>query len=249
MQTIQFHRAGVDLTSFAYVVMRGRTRPRILDWNRDGKDDLVVGTREIRVDRNLRKFDLDAWLRVVEREQQAQVPHDYKAENHLRTSDVVIPEFARLQPKQNGSNKPVPVGKKDGFNVVRRTNPTFVQFADFNGDGDFDLLAIVESYFWFRDAKFSTLDEEQLRRAEATLRPPPPRHTLVWLRNTTSGGEPAFAAAQPLYQVHGNLVLQSFAVTDFDDDGAQEIVAALTERDPHNTRRVTSKQLVLLDRR
>jgi len=236
MQMIRFQRTEVDPKSFPAAFARDITRPRVFDWNRDSKADLVMGTYDIRVDRNLRTFDVDTWLRTDGKRQQAKEKPDYNARNYLRTTDVAIPEFERLRILGHAK---------------RRAWPVHVEFSDWDGDGNFDLLAIIESRVFSLRSK-SGLDGKQEGHPEvASVRVWETHHTIVWLRNKTSTGEPVFAEALPLYQVKGNIDLQSFTAIDWDDDGSNEIVVSVTKNDPKDTMKVfdnTSKQLLLLDK-
>ena len=61
-----------------------------------------MGKREFRIDRDLRSFDMDKWLKTVERENRDNVKHDYNGENNLRTTSVAIANF-RTPVKQKRS--------------------------------------------------------------------------------------------------------------------------------------------------
>jgi hypothetical protein len=152
---IQFDVPGYNALS------RGLSRPHLLDWDRDGHTDLVVG--------NLRDWTL------------------YISPGPLADkTEVKVKPFALPQ---------IPNGSLVHF-----------CFADWDGDGNFDLLAAV-------------------RRAEEDGKS---SDGIYWYRNTSSKGEPKFAAAKRLLTIPAPWNLEALAVVDWDQDGRLDLVVSVS---------------------
>jgi FG-GAP-like repeat len=145
-------------------LMRGLSRPHLLDWNRDGHTDLVVG------------YPRDWTLHV-------------SAGPLAGKTKVAVKPFTLPQ---------VPSG-----------SPVHFGFADWDGDGNFDLIAGLQ----FPSGKGK--DD-------------PYRYGIHWFRNTSGKGEPNFAAASRLLTIPAPWELEAFSVVDWDQDGHLDLVVSVT---------------------
>jgi hypothetical protein len=168
---IKFERPGLSpaVRTFA----RGRSRPHLFDWDRDGKTDLVIanlGRRTVLVSPG---------------------PLAGKAEVAVKAVELpACPDEAH----------PVETG-----------------FADWDGDGAFDLL-VAAQYRAVKDG--------------------PWRYAVYWFRNTAPKGEPKFAAGARLVTIPAPWELNAFAVVD------RELVVSVSkdwERKTGGGRAVDSK--------
>ncbi len=146
-----------------WVLMRGLTRPHLLDWDRDGHTDLVDFA--------------GGWTLYV-----AAGPLAGKTE-------VKVKPFALPQ--------------------VPNVSPVHFGFADWDGDGKFDLLVAVS------DRQGKGKDE-------------PSSYDIYWFRNTSAKGEPKFEAASRLLTIPAPWELEAFSVVDWDQDGHMDLVVSVS---------------------
>jgi len=156
-QEIKF--AWPDPVPFAF--HRANNRPWLLDWDRDGRTDLVIPA-------SFRAFVSSG-------------PLARKTELAVRSIDLPI---------------------------VDGDNPLAFSFADWDGDGVFDLLVGGQ----FREVKDG-----------------PWRYRVSWYRNTSTKGEPAFAKARVLLTIPAEWELNAFAVVDHNRDGRADLVVSATK--------------------
>jgi len=78
------------------------------------------------------------------------------------------------------------------------------EFADFNGDGNFDLV--------FSDARIENFSVVS---------------SVFWMENLTSEGEPKFAAPKKVFVMPGKWKASSIAIADLDSDQQLEFVASV----------------------
>ena len=129
------------------LVMRGHSCPHLIDWNRDGRADLVLS--------DPRYWNLRIGLRPL-----------------AGKTEVPVAPFALPE-------------------IPERT-PYHFEFADLDGDGNFDLLVVA---------------------SHLQTRVGPWVYDLYWCRNTTARGEPRFEAPQHLlslpapWEVNGSAVV------------------------------------------
>jgi hypothetical protein len=142
-------------------LMRGLSRPHLLDWDRDGHTDLVIG-----------------------------YPGDW----------TVYVAAGPLTDKTEVKVKP--------FALPQIPNGSLVHlcFADWDGDGNFDLLAAVRRG-----------DEDEKSS-----------NSIYWYRNTSSKGEPMFAAAKRLLTIPAPWNLEAFAVVDWAQDRRLDLVVSVS---------------------
>jgi hypothetical protein len=144
-------------------LMRGTTRPHLLDWDRDGHTDLVIG-------------HMASWTLHV-----STGPLAGKAE-------VEVKPFA--------------------LPAVPDGNPYHFAFADWDGDGQLDLLTAVQNL------------EPKDRRWN---------YGVYWFRNTSAAGEPKFAAGSRLLTIPPPWELDAFAVADWGQDGRSHLVVSMSK--------------------
>jgi hypothetical protein len=145
---------------------RAVTNPHLVDWNRDGHTDLVVGHTE--------GWAGSEWTLYV--------------------------CAGPLAGKTELTAKPFPMP------AVADARPVHFASADWDGDGNFDLLAAMQ-YQTGIDAVRANL---QKRTDE------PVTYVIYWYRNTAAKGEPKFAAASRLVTIPAPWVLEAFSIVDRD---------------------------------
>jgi len=164
---------------------RAVTNPHLLDWNRDGHTDLVIGYTE------------GGW-------------HDTQWTLYVGSgplagkTDVVVKPFAL--PK------------------VADANAVYFGFADWDGDGSFDLLAAVR----YQKGSDAVRRDPQKRPDEAVI------YGIYWFRNTADKGEPKFAAASQLLIIPAPWQLDAFAVMDRGQGGRLDLVVSVSKNIRHN---------------
>jgi hypothetical protein len=159
---------------------RAVTNPHLLDWNRDGHTDLVIG------------YTQGGW-------------HDTQWTLYVGTgplagkTEVVVKPFAL--PK------------------VPDANAVYFGFADWDGDGRFDLLAAVR----YQKGSDAVRAHPQKRTDE------PVSYRIYWFRNMAAKGEPKFAAARELFTVPPPWQLDAFSVVDRGPDGRLALVVSVSK--------------------
>jgi hypothetical protein len=138
---------------------RGRSRPHLLDWDRDGHTDLVVSYPW-------------KWALYIS-------PGPLTGKTEVEVKPFAVP--------------PIP----NAF-------PVHFSFTDWDGDGMFDLLAAV-------------------RRGNETA-----RYDIHWYRNTSSKGEPKFAAAKRLLTIPAPWEVEALAVVRWDQDRRLDLVVSVS---------------------
>ncbi len=148
-----------------FALMRGLTRPHLLDWNRDGHTDLVIGYP-------------GQWTLYV-----AAGPLAGKTE--VKVKPFALPQIPNVSPGHFG-------------------------FADWDGDGKFDLLVAVS------DRQGKGKDE-------------PSSYDIYWFRNTSRQGRArGFRAASRLLTIPAPWELEAFSVVDWDQDGHMDLVVSVS---------------------
>jgi hypothetical protein len=158
---------------------RAVTNPHLLDWNRDGHTDLVIG------------YTQGGW-------------HDAEWTLYVGTGP--------LAGKTEVLVKPFKLPK------VPDAIAEYFGFADWDGDGRFDLLAAV-LYQKGSDA----VRGDPLKRTDE-----PVSHAIYWFRNTTDKGEPKFAAPSRLLTIPAPWELDAFSV-DRGPDGRLDLVVSVSK--------------------
>jgi hypothetical protein len=163
---------------------RAVTNPHLLDWNRDGHTDLVIGYTE------------GGW-------------HD--------TQWTLYVGAGPLAGKTEVEVKPFALPKVPDANAV------YFGFADWDGDGRFDLLAAV---------RYQTGSDDARRYQKRTDEPV--SYGIYWFRNTAAQGEPVFAPASRLLTIPAPWELDAFAVVDRGQDGRLDLVVSVSKNFRHN---------------
>jgi hypothetical protein len=164
---------------------RAVTNPHLLDWNRDGHTDLVIGYTE------------GGW-------------HDTQWTLYVGTGP--------LAGKTEVTVKPFALPK------VADANAVYFGFADWDGDGRFDLLAAVR----YQKGSDAVRGDPQKRPDELVS------YGIYWFRNTADKGERKFAAASKLLTIPAPWQLDAFAVVDRGQGGRLDIVVSVSKNIRHN---------------
>jgi len=102
---------------------------------------------------------------------------------------------------------------------VPDAEPVYFGFADWDGDGRFDLLAAVR-YQKGRDG----VGGDPLKRTYE-----PVTYAIYWFRNTTAKGEPKFAPPSRLLTIPAPWELDAFSVVDRGQDGRLDLVVSVSK--------------------
>jgi hypothetical protein len=157
---------------------RAVTNPHLIDWNRDGHTDLVVGHSE-------------GWAKGI------------------WTLYVCCGPLA---------GKTELAAKAFAMPAVQDARPVYFGFADWDGDGRFDLLAAV------RYQKGS--DGVRGDPLKGTYEPV--SYAIYWFRNTTAKGEPIFTPPSRLLTIPAPWALDAFSVVDRGQDGRLDLVVSVS---------------------
>ncbi len=193
------------------LLQRRVTFPNILDWDGDGKQDLLMGTSEILVYQNLNRFDLAKWNRDYPQEGKARWEYDFRKPNNL------LFKLAASNAQLGKPTKPRQVNPTGDYTTTTVSFP-FVRFRDWDGNGTTDAIAIktVSVYPHF-------VKEPEKSSSKWS-------HSLVWFPNKNKRGAPDFDKPRVLFTVQDpNTRLDSLAVIDWDDDGKNEIIIGVAE--------------------
>jgi hypothetical protein len=152
-----------ELPQAVKVFARGHSRPHLIDWDRDGRTDLVSGT-------------VRGWTLHV--------------------------GAGPLAGKDEVPVRPFPVPEVAG------AHPLHVAFADWDGDGSFDLLTLA-----------CRLKDPQKG---------PWLYDIYWSRNAAARGVPRFGPPARVLSVPEPWEVNGFAVLDRGRAGRQDLVVSLT---------------------
>ncbi len=229
---VDFLRDDPDDRLAMFTMMRGTTRPIVVDWNQDGHQDILMAYKGHR-DFYILYGSPDIAKSLVS----VPVIEDHvAAEDYYSTKDrtvwkpefqkLEIPELAALMPKnENG----VPVRKKLGVLVgsnsiiVEQPSMDWVEFADWDNDGNLDLLVNMRQHRWPYPKTARHSGHGRIAYQEC----PPHRWSLYWLPNEGLPGKPEFGSPQPLFAAPESKQLGPFTVSDLDGDSEPKIVAAI----------------------
>ena len=159
---------------------RAVTNPHLLDWNRDGHTDLVIGYTE------------GGW-------------HDMLWTFYVGTGP--------LAGKTEVEVKPFALPKIPDADAV------YFGFADWDGDGKFDLLAAVRYQQGI----------DTVRHHPGTRTNEPVSYAIYWFRNLADTGEPVFAPAKRLLTIPAPWELDGFTVLDRGQNGRIDLVVSVSK--------------------
>jgi hypothetical protein len=103
--------------------------------------------------------------------------------------------------------------------AVPDARPVYFGFADWDGDGRFDLLAALKCQ-----------EGSDAVRLNATKRTDEPvSYGIYWFRNTAAKGEPKFATVSQLLTIPAPWKLDAFTVVDWGNDGRLDLVVSVSK--------------------
>ena len=229
---------------------RGTTKPIIVDWNHDGHADILLsykGHKSLHIlygGPDIVKSLLNLPVSEDPMDSEASIfPTDAAKWQPVFTL-LEIPEFDRLVPPSanspDGRMKIGTIGESSA--VMECPIRDWIEVADWDGDGDVDLLVNVQMMRW-RTPHANLYSGDSTTRFEEC-----PRSTwsLYWLPNRGSRQKPAFGAPRLLYEAPAGKHLGAFTVTDWDGDGKREIVGALGDLKANAKAWQTEFQFVVL---
>jgi hypothetical protein len=107
---------------------------------------------------------------------------------------------------------------------VPDAEPVYFGFADWDGDGRFDLLAAVRCQ---KGSDAVRLDPQ--KRTDE-----PVSYAMYWFRNTAAKGEPVFAPASRLLTIPAPWELDGFTVVEGGKGGRMDLVVSVSKNIRHN---------------
>jgi len=102
---------------------------------------------------------------------------------------------------------------------VPDARPVYFGFADWDGDGKFDLLVALRY-----QKGIDAVRDHALMRTDG-----PVSYAIYWFRNTAAKGEPKFAAASPLLTIPAPWELDGFSVVERGKGGQLDIVVSVSK--------------------
>lgn len=202
------------------------SRPHLLDWNRDGKDDLVLVLLN-----SLTTFD--------EVRQKTKYEYGYhiftNTDSEFRAEEINEGRTAKSQRIRESEQTTADFGAPRSGADLRVTVDHFkfehaefnqklfqqrpvrvhFSFADLDGDGNTDLL-YSESEFKHIPVLSPQGKYHAFQKIESSL---------FWKRNLTSKGEPRFDETVKLYDAPNDWIVHSLSVADINQDGNQNVIA------------------------
>ncbi len=211
---------------------KNESRPHVLDWNRDGFNDLVLilndnqssyneetkkttfrFAQRIFVDRNSESRGQRIRDGIVAK---SKLPGDARTAIGMGGPDTAAdlkveldcfedPELEKLARRQMSES------------AERRSISKHFEFVDFDQDGNFDII--------FSDSKSEVREGEP--GSGKTWQNYKMSDAIYWMRNLTRVGEPRFAPPIKIYDIAGKWRVTAFSVADTDGDGDLNAVVSV----------------------
>ena len=240
----------VDKSQFR-IEGKNPTRPYLLDWNRDGKDDLVLvlidnlstydeSTKTTNYDYRYRIFtNTDSHSRATKlREGRAAKAKRIEADGLTRGFNIGAPRSgADLEIKLDHFEF-----EHEEFNqkvIEKRPVQSHFSFADFDGDGNTDVLYSQSEYF--RD--IVRVEQGSSYRTYRKI-----ESSIYCKRNLTSEGEPRFDKAVKLFDTPEDWIIHSISTADLDNDGNQNVIVNVFRGNTKDTKSTESELWMLKPR-
>jgi hypothetical protein len=181
-QDLRFKLPGLDSGYLGFA--RAVTNPHLIDWNRDGHTDLVIGHSE--------GWAGSEWTLYV-------CAGPLAGKTELTAKALTLPK-------------------------IPDARPLYFGFADWDGDGKFDLLVALKY-----QKGIDAVRDHRLERTDEPI-----SYAIYWFRNTAAKGEPAFAPANRLLTIPAPWQLDAFAAVDRGQDGRLDLVVSVSKNIRHN---------------
>lgn len=214
------------------IAAKSESRPYVIDWNRDGFDDLVLVLRkylayyenESQKRPNFRtefqifvNADSETRPALIRKGQAAKAkrPADYTDSSGtlggpLRGVDVKLKLRA------------IDLGNDDAPNDLdpRHVIHRHYAFADFDNDGNFDILYCeVDRQHISGETKNDNTESQQKISS-----------SVYWMRNLSSSGEPRFDSPVKICDIRDGWQVNSISVGQLDNDGMLDAVVSVHQR-------------------
>jgi len=209
--------------------MRGETRPLIVDWNCDRHVDILLSYRGLSrlyiLFGGSGTMESLSAIPIEDPKTSAAGADELWSRPEFKTLD--IPAFEQLKPRGT-DGRPIEkkIGRVDGYDVMERPQPDWLDAADWDGDGDIDLIVSVKSQRWL-SYNLPPGDARREGSTRAQVQCPVPTWSLFWLPNRGHHKQPNFGAARLLFELPTGQKLGAFTVADHNGDGSPEIIAGI----------------------
>ena len=187
---------------------KAECRPHLVDWNRDGYDDVVVAMNldwsDYESPEPVYKYGMKLLINTNSADRNRQLEQGQAAKAR-RPNDEPFKDNESGHP-QAGPDMEVKL-RVLNYEIAHRDIE--FDFADLDSDGNFDIVY------------FENIWDEKVDKETGSFSRKYVGSKILWRRNTTSKGEPKFAAPQQLFD--SKKIIRSIAVVDFDGDGRNEV--------------------------
>ncbi len=209
----------IDNSRFT-MIPKAEARPFLIDWNRDGIEDLVVALQVAEKNGTPlapNSFTPKLFIKLGTESQKDQIEKDMARKTAgSSTPQMFTPAGADLVVEL----KPFDFGEKltERWEELKQQRWRILAefaFGDVDSDGNFDLV------FSERMTRVVIDPNTGQQRLESS------KSTVNWMRNTSDNGEPTFEDAKEVYASDAQQPVISIAAADFDQDGKLDIVAQL----------------------
>lgn len=197
---------------------KSECRPYVVDWNRDGHDDLVVLLEVVGKNANELTYGL-----FVNTQRDVTAVHE-RSGHDVANAQPLQWKFRRFD---FGTHDPMTQRDR---NLRTNERETIVHFAfgDYDNDGRFDALFSETAYDieWIID-----------QHAGSYRRYKKIRSGIYVLKNLAESGDPVFARPQQIFDATDDWRITSIALTDLNNNSRVDVVAGVTRPSEANPRR------------